>query len=69
MARYTDAHNKAAQKYTKNNYDRINIVFPKGEKEKIKEIADSYGMSLNTFIISALNDYAAAGLTVPQKKQ
>lgn len=68
MARYSDAHKKAVQKYSAANYDRVDIMFLKGEKEKAKEYAQSCGMSLNTFIISALNDYAAAGLTVPQKK-
>lgn len=32
------------------NYDRISLMIPKGEKEKIKAFAEAKGESLNGFI-------------------
>ncbi len=37
-------------KYNGEKYDRINLVVNKGDKEKIKQKADSMGVSLNTYI-------------------
>ena len=31
---------KAVNKYVKNNYDRINVTFPKGQKEVLREHAE-----------------------------
>ena len=50
------AQQKAVNKYVKNNYDRINVTFPKGRKEEIKEHAESKGESVNAFIIRAVNE-------------
>ena len=53
---YTDASNKAVQKYISKNYDQISIRIPKGDREKYKRFAESKGKSLNAFIIQLLND-------------
>ena len=53
---YTDASNKAVQKYISKNYDQISIRIPKGNREKYKQFAESKGKSLNAFIIQLLND-------------
>lgn len=53
---YTDASNKAVQKYISKNYDQISIRIPKGDREKYKQFAESKGKSLNAFIIQLLND-------------
>lgn len=37
-------------KFIADNYDRINLTVPKGQKEKIKARADSAGMSINAYI-------------------
>lgn len=50
------AQQKAVNKYVKNNYDRINVTFPKGRKEEIKEHAENKGESVNAFIIRAVNE-------------
>ena len=31
-------------------YDRLNILVPKGEREKIKAVADRKGLSLNAYV-------------------
>lgn len=41
---------RAKNKYNDKAYDRLNIIVPKGDRELIKSIADSMGMSLNTFV-------------------
>lgn len=46
----------AVNKYVKNNYDRINVTFPKGQKDIIKTHAISKGESVNAFIVRAVNE-------------
>ena len=55
MARYTEAQNKATQKYIKNNYDDIKIRVPKGKREIYKAHAESQGKSLNQLVIDLLD--------------
>lgn len=45
--------------YAKNNYDRINVTFPKGRKEEIREHAAAHGESVNAFIIRAVSEMMA----------
>ena len=47
---YTNAQNKATQKYQAKAYDRLAIRVKKGEADKIKAYAESRGMSLNGYI-------------------
>ena len=42
-------------KWNKNNYDRIQLTVPKGEKDIIKAHADKKGESLNGFISRAIH--------------
>ena len=42
--------------YNLENYDRINVTVNKGEKEIIKERADSLGMSINAYINSLIKE-------------
>ena len=44
------ANQRAVNKYVKANYDRINVTFPKGMKERIKDIADANDESVNGYI-------------------
>ncbi|MBP3327992.1 MAG: hypothetical protein J6L91_03695 [Clostridia bacterium] len=53
---YSQAQNKATQKYIKNNYDSVMIRLPKGKKEAIKNHAESQGESLNGFINRAIDE-------------
>lgn len=43
--------------YLKEHYDYIRMNVPKGEREKIKEYADSLGMSVNKLLLTALEEY------------
>jgi len=51
---YTQAQNKATQKYQKENMDQIAIRVPKGKREEYKALADSKHMSLASLIVSLL---------------
>ena len=45
-------------RWNKENYDRITVMLPKGDKEKLKQYADSHGIkSVNALIIAALEDF------------
>ena len=44
----------AKNKYNEKNYDRINLVVPKGKKDEYKQMADAAGKSLNQFIIDKI---------------
>lgn len=54
MARYSEAHNRASQKYNKKSYDVITVRVPKGDRDKYKRIAESKGTSLNSLILTYL---------------
>ena len=42
--------------YIKKNYDRLNLTFPKGEKEAIKAKAKEAGQSINEYIYAAVKE-------------
>ena len=52
----TKAQQKAVQKYKKNNYDRFELLTPKGKKDKIKAHAEKQGESLNGFVNRAISE-------------
>lgn len=54
-AKYTEAQNKATQKYIKDNYEPVTVRFPKGLRDKYKAHAESKGTSLNKLIIELLD--------------
>ena len=45
------ANQRAVNKYVKNNYDRINVTFKKGTKERIQAAAAAQGESVNAYIV------------------
>ena len=53
------AATKAKNKYNAENYERISLSVPKGEKDRIKEHAESMGESVNGFICRAINETMA----------
>lgn len=53
---YTQAQNRATQKYVKNHYDSFIVRTPKGKKDKIKAFAEGKGESLNGFINRAVDE-------------
>ena len=56
MARYSQAQNKATQKYIKTAYDEIKIRTDKGKKELIKAHAEANGESINGFVNRAIEE-------------
>ena len=50
------AQQKAVAKYKKNNYDRIELMVNKGEKDTIKAHAEAQGESVNGFINRAIKE-------------
>ncbi len=50
------AQQKAVSKYMKENYDEVKIRVPKGQKDTIKNHAESRGESVNGFINRAINE-------------
>lgn len=50
------ANQRAVNKYVKNNYDRINVTLPKGQRELIQSHAEKQGESVNAFIRRAINE-------------
>lgn len=55
---YSEAQNKATQKYQQKNLEQIRIWVKKGEKEKYKNFAESDGKSLAELIRVAVKEYA-----------
>lgn len=52
----TKAGQRAVNKYMKENYDRVNLTMPKGEKEAVKAHAEARGESVNAFINRAIKE-------------
>ena len=53
-SKISKAQQKAVNKYVKNNYDRINVTFPKGHKDILKKHAAQYEESVNAFIVRSV---------------
>lgn len=53
---YTEAGNKAVQRYVKKHYDIITVKVPKGDKEKYTAAAQAFDLSMNQFVISAMRE-------------
>ena len=54
MGKTSAAQIKAAQKWQAANVDRLSVVVPKGERDKIKAAAAAAGESVNAYIIAAI---------------
>ena len=55
MSPASKAQQRAVNKYMKNNYDRINLVVPKGKKKIIQAHAVQQGESVNAYINRAID--------------
>lgn len=53
---YTQASNKAVQKYSAKAYDQVKVLVKKGERDKLKAHAEKQGESLNGFINRAIQE-------------
>lgn len=61
------AQQKAVNKYMAENYDRINLVVPKGRREELRAKAEAAGKSLNSYLIGLIQGDDPA--PVPQAPQ
>mgnify|MGYP003289050987 FL=1 len=52
--------------YIAKAYDRVNLIVPKGDKDKIKAHADSMGESVNGFINRAIEEAMIRDNAVPE---
>ena len=50
---------KSQNEYKKKNYDRMELLVPKGEKAIIRERAAALGQSVNEFVYSAVKEKIA----------
>lgn len=44
--------------FNKKNYDRIVVMAPKGSKDILKQLSSSDGISVNKYIINAIEFYS-----------
>lgn len=51
---YTQAQNKATQKYQKEHLEQVNIKLPKGKRDEYKAFAESQGKSLAGLIVELI---------------
>ena len=61
------AQQKAVNKYMAENYDRINLVVPKGRRDELRAKAEAAGKSLNAYLIGLIEgDDPAPSPQAPQ---
>lgn len=65
--RKTKTSSAVKNRYNAKTYDRITIVIPKGDKERIREFAKNVAGSANEFILDAV--YTRMGEENPFKKK
>ena len=53
-------------KAQQNNYDRLELTVPKGQKDIIKAAAENAGESLNTYVRNAINQRMERDASNPQ---
>ena len=68
-AYYSEAQNKASQKYNAKAYDRLAIRVYKGQADQIKAYAESHGESLNGYINRLIAQDMGEALTKPTKQE
>ncbi len=56
MSPASKAQQKAVNKYMKSNYDRVNLIMPKGKKDIIQAHAAQQGESVNAYINRAIDE-------------
>lgn len=56
-----DKNKEYAKTYLKEKVEDIKIRVPKGDKAKYKQAADDFGLSLNQFVIDAMDEKIERG--------
>lgn len=54
--RKLEAQYNRQNEYNKKNYERVSVMLPAGEREKVRTAAKSQGLSLNAYIIEAIRE-------------
>ena len=49
--------------FNRENYDRLNLMLPKGKKALLKEYANKHGESINKVVTTALEVYTGLDLS------
>lgn len=62
---YSQAQNKATQKYIKENLEEVRFRVKKGERAAIKQEADTNRQSMAQYIIQAVNERAGRQILTP----
>lgn len=52
----SEAHMKATRKWEAKAYDRVALNVPKGQRQIIKDFAETHGYSTNAFILEAVRE-------------
>lgn len=47
---------RAKARYKEKTYERVYLQVKKGQKDRLKEYAESVGMSVNSFVLSAVEE-------------
>lgn len=55
---YTQAQNKATQRYQQKNLEQIAIRVPKGERQALKAESEAHDLTMSQYIAKAVNTYA-----------
>ena len=66
---YTDAQNRATQKYIRENLEEVRFRVRKGEKAVLQEAARKAGQSMAQYVIQAINERAGCQLLTPADAQ
>ncbi len=54
--RKLEAQYKRQNEYNSKNYERVSLMLPFGEREKVRSAASAENMSLNAYIIEAIRE-------------
>lgn len=66
---YTQAQNRATQKYIKENLEEVRFRVKKGERALVKQLADEAGQSLTQYLIQAINQRAGRQVVTPTSQE
>lgn len=51
-----ESQRRAVVKYTREHYDSLTVLIPKGERENVKRAAVKTGKSMNAFVWEAISE-------------
>ena len=54
--KYTEARKEGNKRWDEKNLDRVSLAMPKGKKEDIKAALSAAGVSMNAYIVAAVDE-------------